>query len=50
MNDLKKKIDYYLKHESERKKIAEAGHRRALKDHKISDRLKILLNEVKKLG
>lgn len=49
MDDLKKKIKYYLAHEKERKNIAEAGHRRAINDHKIQDRLKQLMVQADKL-
>ncbi|GAH04494.1 unnamed protein product, partial [marine sediment metagenome] len=31
--DMLKKIDYYLKHDDEREAIAEAGYKRAQKDH-----------------
>lgn len=41
--DLRKKISYYLSHESERKKIAEAGYKRAHKDHTYDKRLEQLL-------
>lgn len=45
------KIDYYLKHESERKKIAAAGHERTLKEHTYKNRMKglcdILYNYMK---
>ena len=39
-DDLIKKIDYYLEHDEERKKIAEAGYKRAHKDHTLEIRLK----------
>lgn len=37
--DLSKKIDYYLKHEAERRKIALAGQRRTLKEHTYKKRM-----------
>ena len=40
LQDAIDKIRYYLKHEDERIKIAEAGRKRALKDHIISIRAK----------
>ncbi|MDR6225277.1 CgeB family protein [Desmospora profundinema] len=46
MNDLKKKIDYYLIHEAERKKIASRSYHRTLKEHSYTARLRILLEEL----
>lgn len=40
--ELLEKINYYLTHEKERKKIAEAGQRRTLKDHTYEIRMKEL--------
>lgn len=37
------KIEYYLKHEAERKKIQEAGSRRALRDHTYHERVRKVL-------
>lgn len=37
--DLSKKITYYLKHEDERKKIAQAGQTRTLKEHTYKERM-----------
>lgn len=42
-DDFKKKIEYYLAHEEERKKIAEAGMKRVLADHTYEKRLKKIL-------
>lgn len=41
--ELLEKINYYLAHEDERKKIAEAGQRRTLKDHTYEVRMKELI-------
>lgn len=46
-NDLCEKILFYLHNESERNKIAEAGHKRAIKDHKLDNRAKELISIVK---
>jgi spore maturation protein CgeB len=45
-DDLIEKIDYYLdpKNEVERKKIADAGHARATKDHTYENRLNEIIN------
>ena len=40
------KIEYYLEHEEEREKIAEAGHKRYLKDHTIETRMKKVLEAI----
>jgi spore maturation protein CgeB len=45
--ECKDKIDYYLKNESKREKIALAGRRRAINDHTYSKRFKILLDKLK---
>ena len=42
-DDMIEKIDYYLAHDEERKKIAEAGYKRAHKDHTLEIRLKEML-------
>ncbi len=44
--DLKKKVRYYLTHEQERKKIAEAGYVRAHRDHTYYERMKRLFDVV----
>lgn len=41
-----KKIDYYLENPSERNKIKMNGHKRALKDHYASNRVKVLLKHL----
>jgi len=41
-----RKVDHYLKHESERTKVALRGLRRTLRDHRYSYRLNELLNVV----
>ena len=40
VQDLRKKAEYYLSHEKEREKIAQAGFNRSLAEHTYSDRLK----------
>lgn len=42
--ELLEKINYYLAHEDERKKIAEAGQKKTLKDHTYEIRIKELIN------
>lgn len=44
--ELKEKIDYYLRHESERRRIAEAGSRRAHAEHTYEHRLRRMLKLV----
>ena len=41
--DLEKKINYYLKHDKEREKIARAGQIRTLKDHTYSKRVEKII-------
>jgi spore maturation protein CgeB len=43
IDELKKLIDYYLKHSDERAEIAEAGYRRVMKDHTYDVRAKQIL-------
>lgn len=45
VNDLKEKIAYYLKHDRERKKIANAGYKRAHKDHTYKKHFLTLLKQ-----
>ncbi len=47
MNDLKKKIDYYLVHDKERKEIARKAHARAHRDHTYQVRLSQMINYIK---
>lgn len=44
IQDLKKKIDYWLPREDERRKIAEAGMKRAYSQHTYQSRLALLLD------
>lgn len=44
--DLKSKIDYYLAHDDKRETIAQAGMRRAFKDHTYELRLALLLDTI----
>ncbi|NOY65007.1 MAG: glycosyltransferase [Nitrospirae bacterium] len=44
LNELRKKIDYYLSHPEERVEIAEAGYRRVLKEHTYEIRLEEMID------
>lgn len=48
LNELRKKIDYYLSHPEERVEIAEAGYRRVLKDHTYEVRLEEMIDFIMK--
>ncbi len=43
-HDLRKKVSYYLDHPAERATIAEAGFRRAKKDHTLLQRMQSILD------
>ena len=45
--ELKEKVDYYLKHPKERERIAQAGYRRAFKEHTYYSRVKEILKILK---
>jgi glycosyltransferase involved in cell wall biosynthesis len=47
--DLKEKIDYYLKNEEEREKIALSGYQKAINYHKYEDRVKFILEKIEEL-
>ncbi len=47
VKELREKIDYYLKNEDERLKIAKAGQKRALEEHKVEDRIKEIIKITK---
>ncbi len=47
--DLKEKIDYYLKNEEEREKIAFNGYQKAINFHKYEDRVRFILGKIKEL-
>lgn len=44
-DDLVDKIRFYLGNEDERRRVAEAGYRRAIRDHSASNRMRDLLRE-----
>lgn len=46
--ELVEKIEYYLKHDNEREKIAKAGHARTLADHTYKKRMAELVNILQK--
>jgi len=46
-DELLEKINYYLDHEEERKKVAKAGHERAIKYHTWEVRFKALFDKLK---
>ena len=46
MNELKEKIDYYLKNETLRNNIADNGKKRAYEDHTYEKRLSLLIDTV----
>jgi spore maturation protein CgeB len=39
-------IDYYLKHDEERRQIAEAGYQRTMRDHTYSNRLNDIFGKI----
>jgi hypothetical protein len=47
--DLKRKIEYYLKNEEEREKIALSGYQKAINYHKYEDRVKFILEKIEEL-
>ncbi len=49
VDELIKKVNYYLSHEKERKKIARAGQERTLKEHTYYNRMKKIINIIHKL-
>ena len=48
LDDAVAKAKYYLEHEEERKKIAEAGYQHVIAKHTIDHRVDVILNEIKK--
>jgi hypothetical protein len=47
--ELYTKIDYYLEHDKERKKIANAGYDKTIKDFSYTERVKKLISEIEKI-
>lgn len=47
--ELIQKIKFYLEHEADRKAIAKQGHQRALKEHSLDHRARLLVSKVQKL-
>lgn len=47
LEDMVKKAKYYLEHDEEREAIAAAGYARSMKDHKFSQRVDVILNDIK---
>jgi len=47
IDDLKKKIDYYLEHDTEREKIANRSKERAREDHTYHHRLNLMVDTVR---
>lgn len=48
IDDAIEKARYYLKHEAERQKIADAGQKRTLKDYNFSNNVKEMLGYFEK--
>lgn len=48
MDDMIEKAKYYLEHDEEREAIAKAGYERAMRDHQMSMRVDVMLEDIKK--
>jgi spore maturation protein CgeB len=48
VKDLMEKVDYYLRHPEERKKIADAAYERAHREHTFQKRLETMLEVIRK--
>ena len=48
-SEMKERADYYLEHDEEREKIAQAAYNNVTKNHTWDKRLDIIESEVKKL-
>lgn len=46
IDDAIKKIEYYLQHEDEREKIANAGYKKAIKKYRTLDSHKLMLETI----
>lgn len=47
LDDMVDKAKYYLAHDEEREAIAKAGYERSMKDHRFSQRVDVILNDIK---
>lgn len=48
IDDMVEKAKYYLEHEEEREAIAQAGYARSMRDHQMSMRVDVILNDIVK--
>ena len=48
MGDFREKLKWYISHEAERQKIAKAGYERGRKQHTFAERIKSILDIVRK--
>jgi spore maturation protein CgeB len=48
--EMAKQVQYYLEHEQERLAVKEAGYQRALKEHSLDERARVVVHQLQKLG
>ncbi len=48
--EMAKQVQYYLEHEQERLALKEAGYQRALKEHSLDERARVVVHQLQKLG